>query len=161
MQASPPSYVIPPEALPAVLRDLVRVLGDTDALRLVGMHGGARVSVPTKVHEDHPLRLALGAESFARLVAEYAGETIELPKGDAYLRALRHEQVQQCRDQGMKIDEIAEVTGYTRRHVINILGGQAGAADTFTMDLFDEPQAPAESHAGQANDPFGLGGRRP
>lgn len=156
-QATTPSYVIPPEALPAVLRDLVRVLGDADALRLVGMHGGARLSVPTKVREDHPLRLALGADAFARLVAEYAGETVELPKSDAYLRALRHAHVQRCRDEGMKHDEIAEATGYTRRHVINILGGNGIATDTHTMDLFDEPLAPAANYAGQANDPFGMG----
>ena len=157
MQANIPTYVIPPEALPAVLRELVRVLGDADALRLVGMHGGARVSVPSKVREDHPLRHLLGAESFARLVAEYAGETVELPKSDAYLRALRHAHVQKCRDEGMKIDEIAEATGYTRRHVINILGGHGVATDTHTMDLFEEPPATVTNHTIQANNPFGLG----
>lgn len=152
---------IRPEALPAALRELARVLGDADALRLVGQHGGARVSVPTKARDDHPLRMALGADAFERLVAEYAGETIDLPKGDAYLRVLRHDQVRQCREQGLKIDDIAEVTGYTRRHVINILGGHGSETDTATMDLFDEPAERIESHAGQANDPFGLGGRQP
>jgi hypothetical protein len=155
-----PILTIKPEALPEGLRELARVLGDTDALRLIGLHGGARVSVPKKVREDHPLRMALGAVAFERLVDEYGGETIDLPKGDAYLRELRHAQVRQCREQGLTVDETAEATGYSRRHVINILGGDASGVDTFTIDMFAEPENKAPSHAGCANDPFGLGGSR-
>lgn len=150
-----PTLTVKPEALPAALRELARVLGDSDALRLVGLHGGARVSVPKQVRDDHPLRMALGAEAFGRLVAEYGGETIELPKGDAYLRELRHDQVRQCREQGLTVDETAEAVGYSRRHVINIIGGHADGTDTLTMDMFDEAPRP-QSYAGSANNPFGL-----
>ena len=160
MSRTPPVLTIQPEALPEGLRELARVLGDADALRLVGLHGGARVSVPKKTREDHPLRMALGAVAFERLVDEYGGETIDLPKGDAYLRELRHDQVRQCREQGLTLDETAEATGYSRRHVINILGGTANGVDTFTIDMFAEPIEFRESHAGRANDPFGLGSRR-
>lgn len=156
MSRTPPPLTVKPESLPAALRELARVLGDSDALRLVGLHGGARVSVPKQVRDDHPLRMALGEVAFGRLVAEYGGETIELPKGDAYLRELRHDQVRQCREQGLTVDETAKAVGYSRRHVINIIGGHADGTDTFTMDLFDE--AP-RSYAGQANDPFGMGVR--
>ena len=152
-----PAPSVRPEALPAALRELARVLGEADAMRLIGQHGGARVSVPTKARDDHPLRMALGTEAFERLVAEYAGETIDLPKGDAYLRVLRHDQVRQCREQGMTVDETAEATGYSRRHVINIIGGNAGDTDDSTMDMFDE--AP-QDYAGLANDPFGMGARK-
>jgi hypothetical protein len=151
-----PILTIKPEALPEGLRELARVLGDTDALRLIGLHGGARVSVPKKAREDHPLRMALGAEAFDRLVDEYGGETIDLPKGDAYLRVLRHDQVRQCREQGLTVDETAEATGYSRRHVINIIGGTADGVDNLTMDLFEDAPKP-QSYAGAANDPFGLG----
>lgn len=155
MSRTPPTLTVKPEALPAALRELARVLGDSDALRLVGLHGGARVSVPKLARDDHPLRMALGEAAFGRLVAEYGGETIELPKGDAYLRELRHDQVRQCREQGLTVDETAEVVGYSRRHVINIIGGHADGTDTLTMDLFDEAPKP-QSYAGSANDPFGL-----
>jgi hypothetical protein len=160
---TPPVLTVAPEALPESLRELVRVLGASDALRLIGMHGGARVSVPKVASDDHPLRMALSGEGFVRLVAEYKGETLELTKGDAYLRKLRHDQVRQCREQGLTMDETAEHTGYSRRHVINIMGGIDGE-DTATIDMFDDvgavavaaPQR-AQSHAGRANDPFGLG----
>jgi hypothetical protein len=132
------------------------VLGDADAVRLIGLHGGARVSVPVpaKARLDHPLAMAMGQAAFAKLVAEYGGETLDLPKGDAYLRVLRHDQVRQCRAQGLTVDETAEATGYTRRHVMNIMGGADGV-DTLTMDMFDEAPMP-HSYAGSANDPFGL-----
>lgn len=160
MPPSIPEFIIRPEALPAAIRELAEAIGDSDALRLIGQHGGARVNVPKKASEDHPLRMGLSAQGFDRLVARYGGGVLDLPKGDAYLRNLRHDQVRQCREHGLKIDDIAEVTGYTRRHVINILGGHGSDIDTATMDLFgDEPEAP-ESHPGQANDPFGLGARR-
>jgi len=162
MTMAVPAPSVQPEALPAALRDLARVLGDADAMRLIGQHGGARVSVPKTVRDDHPLRMAMGMEAFGRLVAEFGGETINLPKGDAYLRVLRHDQVRLCREQGLTVDETAEATGYSRRHVINIVHGHGSDVDTATMDLFDEPAliAPAQSHAGHANDPFGLGGRQ-
>jgi hypothetical protein len=160
MPRTEPSHNIPDEALPAALRELVRVLGDADALRLIGQLGGARITVPTKATSDHKLRLALSAEGFERLVAEYTGEVLELPKGDAYLRVLRHDQVRLCREQGMTVDETAEQTGYSRRHVINIIGGHGAGVDEHTMDMFDEPdEQPKERKklpGRQLNDPFGL-----
>lgn len=153
-----PSLNIKPEALPASVRELARVLGDGEALRLLGQYGGARLPGLMRMREDHPFRVFLGEDSFQKLVAHYGAETPDLPKCDGYLRELRHELVRQCRAQGLTIDETAEETGYTRRHVINIMGGDASAADTFTRDMFeadDDHQLVAV--AGTANDPFGLG----
>ena len=155
------------ETLPPALRELVRVLGFADAMLLISVRGGGRITVPHKVREGHELALLLGMDSFTKLVKEYEGESLLLPKLDSYLRELRHEQVRQCKARGLDVDEIAEETGYTRRHVFNILGGYADSRDTFTMDMFGEeeaqpaePVAMAESEAGSANNPFGLAGRK-
>ena len=157
MNKPAPLLTTTPEALPAAVRELVDALGDADALRLIGLHGGARMSVPKRPKDDHPLRMALSPAGFDRLVAWAGGEALDVPKGDAYLRRLRHEHVHQCRSQGLTIDETAEATGYSRRHVINIMGGDAGA-DTRTMDMFGSDAAVEEqiSYAGRANDPFGM-----
>jgi hypothetical protein len=154
-----PTLTIAPEALPESLRELVRVLGDAGALRLTGVVGGQRITVPKKPLPDHPLRAGLGHETFEKLVAEYRGESMEVPKCDGFLRVLRHEQVRQCRAQGLTIDETAEATGYTRRHVINIMGGDDGV-DTKTMDMFAVVDNAPKSYAGSANDPFGLAVQR-
>lgn len=153
-----PQLTTSPEALPAAIRELARVLGDADAMRLIGSLPGARVSVPKpgRAKDDHPLRMALSPEGFVKLLAEYGGGELQVPKGDAYLRRLRHDHVRQCREQGLTFDETADATGYSRRQCINIMGGDAGSGDTQTLDMFAEQDEPA-NYAGQANDPFGLG----
>ena len=156
MSRSAPALSTDLEALPPAVRELVRVIGEADAMRLIGLHGGARMTVPKKPKEDHPLRMALSALGFDKLVAGYGGEALDVPKGDAYLRRLRHDHVRQCRAEGLTLDETAEATGYSRRHVINIMGGD-DSVDTKTLDLFDEPALHSLSYAGLANDPFGMG----
>ena len=157
-----PTLTTAPEALPAAVRELVRVLGEADAMRLIGLHGGARMTVPKRPKEDHPLRMALSPAGFDKLVAGYGGEALDVPKGDAYLRRLRHDHVRQCRAQGLTMDQTAEATGYCRRQVINIMGGD-DAADTQTIDMFAEAvhsvTQPSRKYAGKANDPFGMGAR--
>ena len=151
----PPQLAVRPEAMPPALREFARVLGANGCLRLVGTYNGARVGVPKVAHEEDLLCLVLGHEVFAKLVGEYGGEVIDIPKADAYVRELRHDQVRRCREQGFTVDETALHTGYTRRHVMNIMHGDA-ADDVLTLDLFEEPP---KTYAGRANDPFGLGAR--
>lgn len=152
-----PQLTTSPEALPAAVRELARVLGDADAMRLIGSLPGARISVPKpgRAKDDHPLRMALSAEGFVKLLAEYGGGELQVPKGDAYLRRLRHDHVRQCREQGLTFDETADATGYSRRQCINIMGGDAAMSDMKTLDMFAELDEPA-NYAGLANDPFGL-----
>lgn len=154
-----PKLTTSPEALPAAVRELARVLGDADAMRLIGSMPGARISVPKRPKDDHPLRMALSPAGFDKLIAEYGGGVLDVPKGDAYLRRLRHDHVRQCRAQGLTFDETAEATGYSRRQAINIMGGDPGI-DTCTRDMFELEDAGPISHAGQANDPFGLASAR-
>lgn len=161
MTRTVPKLTTSPEALPAAVRELARVLGDADAMRLIGSMPGARISVPKpgKAKDDHPLRMALSPEGFVKLLAEYGGGELQVPKGDAYLRRLRHDHVRQCREQGLTFDETAEATGYSRRQAINIMGGTGDGADTLTLDMFADAPEP-QSYAGAANDPFGLGSRK-
>ena len=142
--------------LPPALRELVRVLGEADALRLVGRAGGGRITVPkrSRATPDHPLCVLMGEVAFGKLVEEYDGAVLELPNADAYVRELRHEQVRQLRAEGLSMDDIGRATGYCRRHVINILHGKT-EADVYTMDLFEEAPK-VQSYAGRANNPFGL-----
>lgn len=158
-----PTLRLAHQALPASLRQLVEELGEAGALRFTGVYGGQRVVVPKKPLPDHPMRAALGDKLFETLVGRCTGLALDVPKCDAFLRELRHEQVRQYREQGLTMDEVAGETGYSKRHVINIVHGK-GEVDTYTMDMFDQdkpvaPQAAPRNYAGMANDPFGLGAR--
>lgn len=142
--------------LPAALRELVRVLGEGAAFKLVERRGGGRLIVPKRVNADHRLMDELGLQVFAALVDAYGGEVLELPKYDGVARQLRHERVRKHRAAGMTIDRVAVATGYTRRQVFNILGDVAPEdrqVDMFeALDLADA----ASPLTGFANDPFGL-----
>jgi hypothetical protein len=162
-----PDFQLTDEALPASLRELVRVLGLAGTLRLLAMAQGGRVSVPKKPREDDARRAALGEETYAKLIAGYGGETVDVPKADAFLRQIRHEQVRFYREAGLTMDEIATQTGYSKRWVVDILGGHADERDTQTIDMFAPAQIrrPAANQAAMrvpklpefsAHDPFGL-----
>lgn len=146
--------------LPAALRELVRVLGEAAAFRLVERRGGSRLIVPKKVHPEHRLMDELGFKAFADLVDGYGGEVLELPKYDSVLRQIRHERVRKLRGEGKTVDRVAVETGYTRRQVFNILADESALLPAAQMDLFGgaDPRAvPAPKPAPfGANDPFGL-----
>lgn len=160
--------------LPAALRELVRVLGEGAAFRLVEQRGGGRLIVPKRVTPDHRFIDELGLKVFADLVDAYPGSVIDLPKYDAVLRQLRHERVRQLRAEQRTMDAIAVATGYSRRQVINILGtvapedgGRMPAADRqmdmfpgFGFDQVGISERPVSTPGG-ANDPFGLARKTP
>lgn len=152
------------DRLPGELRELVRVLGEATAFKLVERRGGGRLIVPKKVHPDHRLMDELGLKGFADLVGHYAGAVLELPKYDSVLRQIRHQRVRKLRGEGRTHDRIAVDTGYSRRQVINILAGGDDLVPSSQLDLFGLPSVvpdePAEMPANSANDPFGLGRRR-
>lgn len=155
------------DRLPGELRELVRVLGEATAFKLVERRGGSRLIVPKKVHPDHRLMDELGLKTFADLVAHYGGAVLELPKYDGVLRQIRHQRVRKLRGEGRTHDRIAIDTGYTRRQVINILAGDDDLVSSSQLDLFglssivsELPDEPAAMPPNSANDPFGLGRRR-
>jgi hypothetical protein len=165
-----PEFELNDEALPASLRELVRVLGLSGTLRLLAMAQGGRVIVPKKPKPDDPRCTALGEETYLRLIAEYKGEAIDVPKADAFLRQIRHQQVSFYRAAGLTMDQIALHTGYSKRWVIDILGGHADGRDTQTIDMFEPAQIVKPSHSRRAanqpklpklpsfsaHDPFGM-----
>lgn len=154
--------------LPPQLRDLVKVMGEAAALRLVEHRGGTPLVVPVRCTADHWLNDVVGPVAFGALVAECASITMDLPKYDSVMRQWRHQQVQALCRTGLPDAQVALRTGYTRRHVINIRQAEAEAAGA-QWDLFDNP--PSERVDGlqdeldhiTAHNPFGLarGAARP
>lgn len=62
------------------LIDQVRdIIGDEAHAALLSALGGARIVVPKKIGQHHPIYQAIGAEASARLSEEIPGTTIDLP----------------------------------------------------------------------------------
>lgn len=149
------------ELLPPVLREMVRVLGESAAFKLVEHLGGRRLIVPKRLKMEDPLLDLLGGKAFAKLVNYSGGSVIELPKYDSVTRQLRHERVRACRALGLTGDQTATKTGYTRRQVMNIWAAANDHQDFLQDQLWTvEEETPAKSFTGRANDPFGLGTKR-
>lgn len=123
--------------LPPQLRMLVRAIGEAAAFRLVESRGGVPLTVPKRAHAEHHLAELLGPVAFAQLVDGWGGLTLELPKYDAVLRQLRHQRVHELLRRHTTT-EVALMTNYTKRQVINIkqsLGPEAlGQLDLFGVD---------------------------
>lgn len=152
--------------LPPQLRELVRVMGDAAAFRLVEHRGGTALSVPKRVSADHLLADLLGPVAFAQLVEARGGEVMQLPKNDSALRQARHQRVHELLLQRHTIREVALRTNYTARQVINIKQSLAADLAVSQGDLFADivsgstaVTAPADQAlTTAAHDPFGLAG---
>ena len=144
--------------LPIALRFLVRVIGQTAAFELCRLRGGYDLVVPTKFDPQHGLVGIIGVKALLALIDVAGGTTIYVPKSDKVLMQVRHQQVHALDRQGKGANTIAQLTGYTRRQVLNIRNDLAEAEgrvyrqpDLFGLpevEVFDEPSVPA-------HDPFG------
>lgn len=141
--ARPAATPINHALLPPVLRELVRVLGESAAFKLAQERGGTRLIVATRPNPRDPLLELLGPQAYGALIDAYGVTVIEMPKYDSVLRQLRHERVRQHRALGHTIDRVAAFTGYTRRHVINIL--QLAPEEKHQAGLFDAADAADEA----------------
>lgn len=163
---TPKEHNINMELLPNSMRELVRVLGFTAALKLIQARGGAPLVVPKalNLHDPSPAVLRLlddiGVQAAAALVEWAGGGTLSyLPKYDAVARQLRHEQVRQLREAGHTINEVAQKSGYSQRWVIKILGLDD---DDRQLNLFLQDAQTNTTHnktkndSGSAHNPFGL-----
>lgn len=99
---------------PDSLQDLVEVIGEAAALRLVRDFGGRTDVVVHRVHRpDSPLAQCLGPDAYAALRAWCAGETLTIPlAGSGYL-ARRAAQIRAEREH----DTVATIA---RRHGIHM-----------------------------------------
>lgn len=138
--ATPAPGTIALHRLPVQLRMLVRLMGEAAAYRLVQARGGTPFTVPKSLRSSQFAQLvddAADIEAARALVAEMAGETVQLPKYDGVLRQLRHQRVVQMRQRGHRLAEIALQTGYTVRQVINVCNASGIDADDGAQgDLF-------------------------
>lgn len=140
------------DKLPPQLRWLCKLLGAEKAFALAQAHGGVPVTVPKVATPDHPLVDLIGLQGLVALVDAAGGTRIDMTKIDSVVRQLRRLQVGQLRAAGTSLRDMALATGYSQRHIQNIVGileaddawlqsqGKAPARDEpelMQMDLFE------------------------
>lgn len=122
----------------AVFDQVAAVIGSGDALKLCNRFGGTSLYVPHNVHEAHPIADAIGIDAAKLLSATFTGESLALPnisrRRETHNR--RRRVLELSADRRMSAKAIALATGYTERHVHNIVGESGG--DPRQLKLFDD-----------------------
>ena len=81
--------------LPTSVKYMAEVIGVASALKIVEYYKGTYLSVPNHFDDSHPLVKILGHEAAAKVVFNYSGELIEIPKCEKAMLALRNQLIKQ------------------------------------------------------------------
>lgn len=104
-------------------------VGEDLAQLLTDKFPGVQIYVPLVASENHWLRVAIGDDAIARLIAFYGGSRVNVP-----MRQGRHNRVRELRRAGaLTRAQIAIETGYSERHVYRILSER----DDRQIDMFE------------------------
>ncbi|WP_156418172.1 MULTISPECIES: hypothetical protein [unclassified Sphingopyxis] len=118
---------------------MAAVIGSEAALRLCEHFGGTSLYVPHRMHDGHPIVAALGLDAATLLSSHFTGDFITLPN------ISRRREIHNRRREVLRLaaenpnrtaKSIALATGYTERHVHNIIGESGG--DPRQLKLFDD-----------------------
>lgn len=103
--------------LPRSYLTLAAVIGQEEALRLVRLFGGRRISVPAHPTERHWLCAHIGLEALERLASRWGGGQLSVPR----CLALRNEEILAQARAGASQAVLAQAHGRTERQVRRIL----------------------------------------
>lgn len=114
------------------------MIGSAAALSLCERFGGTALYVPHNMPESHPIALAIGFEDAKLLSSQFTGDFITLPNISRRreIHNRRREVLRLAQDPTRSAKSIALATGYTERHVHNIIGESGG--DPRQLKLFDD-----------------------
>lgn len=107
--------------LPYVVQDIANIIGLGDTLMLVDHFKGTNMWVPGEFKSDHLLCRIVDAESVHKLIKEYGSESLEIPKCEDALRAVRNEKI---RLSNKSSSQLAREWNLTVRHIRNIKARQ-------------------------------------
>ncbi len=111
--------------LPEIVESLRDAIGWSATITLVDLYGGTLLFVPSEFRPDHELIQHLGHRTVVRLVEEFAGERIYMPRLTAQVRAQRDAEIRQRYQAGWTARKLAREYGLSDRHVWRILEDNA------------------------------------
>lgn len=116
--------------------DLIRVLGERKAFRMIQTFGGQRIQVPRFATGTSKLSETLGESAYKRFVREFSGCFLDLPKGRTMKRILTNRKVNRLASEGKSLNYISKEIGLSRRRVVQI---KSEIKKQLTMDGTNEP----------------------
>lgn len=120
--------------LPAVVRELVELIGVDEALALLRARGGAPLYIAQDPQAAGVLRESLSPTAVAALCRAWGGDTLRLPKADRLLAQARDRAIRAARGTSSK-REIAAAYNLTTERVRQIWRS-GGGNDSATLELF-------------------------
>jgi hypothetical protein len=111
-----PEYKRKPNGL---AEDLGAVIGFSNTLLICGIRGGKTLYIPETAVPGHLLETLIGAAAFGKLVAEWGGETLNIPALADFTRYQRIRRCAQMLVDGKSLHTIARVNGVTYNQTKN------------------------------------------
>lgn len=99
-----------------MLHDLIIVIGEEAAARLIAAFGGTRLYVPHSPEPGDALSNSIGFNAAIKLAQMYGGDRVDVPNPTP-----RRMRILQLRAAGYSVDAIARELGCTRRRVFQVL----------------------------------------
>ncbi|MBL4877047.1 MAG: hypothetical protein JKY10_11220 [Cohaesibacteraceae bacterium] len=123
------------------MNEMVDIAGlSVSAVRLLARaKGGTRITVPKTAKSKHWITNLIGMENAEKLCSYFCGEEIEMPMGPFTHTALKHEAIRRLDREGKKYNEIASLTGVTRRTAMRAVKGcRTGIQNSAQSDMFPD-----------------------
>lgn len=121
--------------LPLQARDLAKIIGLPDTLKILKAYGGHRLFVPNGTKKDTQLQLLITEEGYIKLCKSHlAGSRLTLPKVDKIIEQIRNHHIRTSSD--VNKATFARQYDLTQRHVQRIRNDHE---ENPTLDMFDDP----------------------
>lgn len=127
---------LPTRYLPDGLRRIATYAGWDAMWALWEAYAGGRVMIPKSLDGTQALISAVGHENAHALVAAFAGEWLNVPKGDAARRAIRDKAIRAERANGVTTNAMCKKYQLTYRQLQTIFRGIETGPPEETLDFF-------------------------
>ena len=109
---------------PINLLEVVEIIGEAAALKLVAQYGGQTPRIPAvrNVNADHPMAICIGIEALTALSKADGGRWMYVAKCDRSLRQQRNVEIVKQYSDGTPVAKLVERYGLSDRQIWNILG---------------------------------------
>ncbi|MGH7935374.1 MAG: helix-turn-helix domain-containing protein [Candidatus Binataceae bacterium] len=99
-----------------MLQELIALIGEEAATRLIAAFGGTRLYVPHSPQDGDALTATIGLNAALKLACVYGGDRVDVPNPTP-----RRTRIIALRSTGLTVDAIARALGCTRRRVFQVL----------------------------------------